>query len=116
MKVYYNPRCRTCRDSLGILNEHKQSFTVIDYLKNPITKRDLKKIIKLLGVSAHDLIRTKDKIYKDLYADKELSENQCVDLLIKHPTLMQRPIIVKNNQAIIGRPAVKVLDLLNCKI
>tara|TARA_B100000902_G_C27109797_1_gene812967 strand:+ start:454 stop:726 length:273 start_codon:yes stop_codon:yes gene_type:complete len=89
---------------------------IIDYIKAPISKTDLENIIILLGVSARDLIRTKDRIYKDLYSDKELSDKQCVDILLTHPTLMQRPIIIKENQAIIGRPAVKVLDLINCNI
>tara|TARA_B110000495_G_C22440901_1_gene276598 strand:+ start:151 stop:504 length:354 start_codon:yes stop_codon:yes gene_type:complete len=116
IKFYHNPRCGTCRKSLSFLHDNNQDVNLVEYLTNPISKIELKKIIKLLNISAYDLIRVKESLFKELYAGKRLSNDECIDILLKHPVLMERPIIVQDNKAIIGRPAIKVLDLLNCKI
>lgn len=116
IKIYHNSRCRTCREALSILQENSQDINLVDYLTNPISKLELKKIVKLLAIHPYDLIRTKDVLFKELYSDQELSYDECIDVLLKNPILMHRPIVIKDNKAIIGRPAIKVLDLLNCKI
>ena len=116
IKFYHNPKCGTSRQSLSLLYDNAQDFDLVEYLTNPISKIELKKIIKLLDIPAYDLIRVKESLFKALYAGKKLSNDEYIDILLEHPLLMQRPIIIKDNKAIIGRPAIKVLDLLNYKI
>ena len=113
MKIYHNPRCRKSREALHILLENNIKLNVVEYLKNPLTKREIKNILKLLGISAEDLIRKGEQIFKDLYKGKDLSEEEYVNILCLHPILIERPIVVKDNRAVLGRPPINVLDLLD---
>ena len=112
MKIYHNARCRKSRETLAIINKHNIPVTIIEYLKNPVTKTEIKRIIKLLNISAFDLIRKEEKIFKDMYKDKKMTEDQYLDLLCRHPILIQRPIVIKDSKAVLGRPPINVLDLL----
>ena len=113
MKIYHNPRCRKSREALAILNGHNINVEIIEYLKTPLTKQDLNSILKKLGCKALDLVRKEEKLFKDLYRGKKLTEEDWVDVLCQNPILIQRPIIMKDNTAVIGRPPINVLDLLN---
>ena len=112
MKIYHNARCRKSRETLAIINKHNIPVTIIEYLKNPVTKTEIKRIIKLLNISAFDLIRKEEKIFKDMYKDKKMTEDEYLDLLCKYPILIQRPIVIKDSKAVLGRPPINVLDLL----
>ena len=112
MKIYHNPRCRKSRETLSILIEKKAQFEIIEYLKNPLKKSEIKNILSLLKISAKDLIRKEEKLFKESFKGKELTDAQCLELIYKHPILMQRPIVVKNQSAVLGRPPINVLDLL----
>ena len=112
MKIYHNPRCRKSRETLSILIEKKAQFEIIEYLKNPLKKSEIKNILSLLKISAEDLIRKEEKLFKESFKGKELTDAQCLELIYKHPILMQRPIVVKNQSAVLGRPPINVLDLL----
>ena len=113
MKIYHNPRCRKSRETLAILLEHNIQFSVIEYLKTPPTVSEIKNILKILNIPAKDLVRKKEKIFKDLYEGKDLTEKQYVDILCLHPILIERPIVIKDNSAVLGRPPINVLDLLH---
>tara|TARA_A100001011_G_C13782200_1_gene623618 strand:- start:111 stop:455 length:345 start_codon:yes stop_codon:yes gene_type:complete len=113
MKIYHNPRCRKSREALAILNDHNINVEIIEYLKTPLTKQNIKSILKKLGCKALDLVRKEEKLFKDLYRGKKLTEEDWVDVLCQNPILIQRPIIMKDNTAVIGRPPINVLDLLN---
>ena len=113
MKIYHNQRCRKSREALQILLENNIKLDVIEYLKTPLTKQEIKNILKLLGISAEDLIRKGEQIFKDLYKGKDLSEEEYVNILCLHPILIERPIVVKDNRAVLGRPPINVLDLLD---
>ncbi|MAQ48001.1 MAG: arsenate reductase (glutaredoxin) [Flavobacteriales bacterium] len=113
MKIYHNPRCRKSRETLSILIKKNVKFEVIEYLKNPLTKSEIKNILSTLNISAKDLIRKEDKFFKENFKESDLTDDQCLDLLYKHPILMQRPIVVKNQSAVLGRPPINVLDLLS---
>ena len=113
MKIYHNPRCRKSRESLQIIQESKIDFHIIEYLKNPISKSEIKILLKMLNISALDLIRKEEKIFKSRYKGKTLSEEDYINILYRYPILMQRPIIVKDNRAVLGRPPINILDLLN---
>ncbi|MAZ55501.1 MAG: arsenate reductase (glutaredoxin) [Flavobacteriales bacterium] len=113
MKIYHNPRCRKSRETLSIIKSHHYEVEIIEYLKNPINKSELKNLISMLNISPFDLIRKEDKLFKQKYKHKNLTEEECLDLLCMHPLLIQRPIVVKDNSAILGRPPINVLDLFN---
>ena len=113
MKVYHNPRCRKSREVLALLESKKCEVEIVEYLKNPLTASEIKHLIKMLNMSAFDLIRKEEKIFKEHYKNKKLKEEDYVKILCLHPILIQRPIIVKDNFAVLGRPPINVLDLLN---
>lgn len=114
--IYEKPTCSTCRLSLSLLNDAQTEYVDINYYEKPFIKEKLKSLIKKMGISARDLLRTKEKIYKELkLAEKNLSEDKLVDLMIKHPDLMQRPIVEKGNKAVLGRPPEKIISFLNIK-
>jgi len=113
MKIYHNPRCRKSRETLQLIESKKISPEIVLYLEDPLTKKELKKILAQLKISAKDLIRKIEPIFKEEYKDKEFTEAQWIDAMIKYPKLMERPIVVHENKAKIGRPPENVLELLS---
>lgn len=112
MKIYHNPRCTKSRETLQILESENADFEVVKYLDTPLDKKELKHIIDLLGISPEQLIRKSEAVYKDQYKGKEMTDEECIVAMIEHPSLMQRPIVVSGDRAVIGRPPELVLDLL----
>lgn len=112
MKIYHNKRCRKSRETLEILNSKNVDFKIIEYLYNPPSLIEIKQLLKLLNISAIDLIRKEEKLYKEKYKHKKFTEDQWIQIMHSNPILIQRPIVVKDNEAIIGRPPLNVLDLL----
>ncbi len=112
MKIYHNPRCSKSRNTLNIINEKEADVTIVEYLKTPPTKQELKDLLKKLNIPAKDLVRKGEQDFKDNYKGKELSEEEWIDAMIKYPKLIERPIVVNGNKAVIGRPPEKVLEIL----
>ena len=112
LKIYHNTRCSKSRDVCAILEKKKVKTEVIEYLKTPPNQKEIKELLKMLGMKAEDLVRKGEPIYKEKFADKKLTEAQWVKALADNPILIERPIIVKGKKAIIGRPPEKVLELL----
>ncbi len=112
MKIYHNPRCRKSRETLALIESAGKSVDVILYLEEMPSKKELKETIALLGIKPEALIRKGESIFKEEYKGKALTDNQWIDAMIKHPKLMERPIVVKGKQAIIGRPPENVNALL----
>jgi arsenate reductase (glutaredoxin) len=112
LTIYHNPRCGKSRTALAILEEKGLAFETVEYLKTPPTKQELRAIVKKLGIKPEVLVRKGEAIYKEKFAGKTLSDDQWFDALAKHPILIERPIIVKGERAVIGRPPEKVLELL----
>ena len=112
MKIYHNPRCRKSRETLSIINEKKIDVNIVEYLKYPPTKKEIKDIIDMLNIPALDLVRKEEKLFNKEYKGVKLSTNEWIDVLHKNPILIQRPIVIKDSMAIIGRPPINVLDLL----
>jgi len=111
--IYQKPTCSTCRQAVQILKESGKPFTAINYYEKPFTKSGLKALLAKGGLSARDVLRTKEDIYKDLgLADKKLSEDALIDLMVKHPDLIQRPIVQKGDRVILARPAETITALL----
>lgn len=112
LKVYHNPRCSKSRMALAHLEENKLPFEIVDYLKNVPTKKELIGLLKKLGIPASELVRKGEPVYKELFKDADLSESQWIDAMIAHPKLIERPIIVRDNKAVIARPTELIDDLL----
>jgi arsenate reductase len=111
--IYHNPRCSKSRKTLELLEQHQQSPQIIEYLKTPPDVATLKQILGLLGIRARDLLRDKEEEYKLAGLDDQtLSDDEIIAAMIKYPKLIERPIVVTGNQAIIGRPPERVLELI----
>ena len=111
--VYQKPTCTTCREVYRALKESRVDFDAVDYYVRPIPKSKLKELLKKMGIGARDLLRTKEEIYKTLkLAEKSLSEDEIVDLMARHPDLIQRPIVEKGAKAILARPAERLKEIL----
>ncbi len=113
MQFYHNPRCRKSREALSLLQEKGIEPELVLYLKDPPTREAFRALLKKLDMPARDLIRRNDAIYKENYKGKELSEEEWLDALTEHPKLMERPILVKGDQAVVGRPPERVLELVS---
>ncbi len=113
LTIYQKPTCSTCRQAMQILKESGAPFAAVNYYETPFTKSRLKGLLKKAKLSARDVLRTKEDLYKELgLAKKSLSDDQLIDLMIKHPDLIQRPIVEKGEKAILARPADTVKRLL----
>ena len=110
--IYHNNRCGKSRDALAILTEKNIDFKVIDYLKNPPTTNELESILKKLNIPPIDLIRKGEAIFKDNYKDKTFTHAEWLKIMVENPILLERPIIVKGDKAVIGRPPENVLSIL----
>ena len=112
MKIYHNNRCSKSREGLSILENSNQKFEVVNYLDNPPTKKELKEILNMLGFTPIQLVRKNESIWKENYKNKELSDDDIINAMHEHPKLIERPIIVKGNKAVIGRPPENINSLL----
>jgi len=112
--IYHNPRCSKSRETLALLKENGVEPDVVLYLDTPPDAATLKSLLKMLGMkSARELMRQKEDLYKELnLADSALSEADLINAMIANPKLIERPIVVKNSQARIGRPPESVLEIL----
>ena len=112
MKIYHNPRCSKSRQTLDIINNKNIDIEIIKYLESTPSKEELKHILTLLNFKPIDLIRKNESIWKSEYKDQDLSDDEILDAMISNPKLIERPIVIKGNKAVIGRPPENVLDLL----
>jgi len=110
--IYHNPRCSKSREALQIIVQNNKNPEIIEYLKNPPSEEELKRIVKLLGISARDLLRTTEQAYIDTKLDESATDEQIIDIICNNPILLQRPIVISGNRAVIGRPPSKVLEII----
>ena len=112
--LYHNPRCSKSRQTKQLLEDNDASFEVVEYLKETPDADELKSIVKALGfASAHDLIRTKEAVYKEKnIADLKGNEEALIQAMVENPGIIERPILVAGNKAAIGRPPENVLELI----
>lgn len=110
--IFHNPRCSKSRETLQLLEEKEEKIEIIKYLETPPTKEELRKIISLLEVKPIELVRTQEKEWKENFKDKTLSDEEIIDAMIAFPKLMERPIVLKNDKAAVGRPPENVLKIL----
>ncbi len=110
--IYHNNRCGKSRGAVCILEEQQQPFETIEYLKQAPSVEEIKTILKKLNIAPHDLIRTKEPVYIELYKGKNLSDAEWIQAMHEHPILIERPIVINGDKAIIARPPEKVLEIL----
>ena len=112
MKIYHNPRCSKSRQTLALLQENGVEPEVVLYLENIPTTEELKDLLSKLKITPMQLIRKGEKVWKENYKGKELSDAQLIEAMIAHPKLIERPIVVKDTKAVLGRPPENALELL----
>ena len=112
MKIYHNPRCRKSREGISYLESKKINFEVIDYIKNNLSSEQIRNILKKLQLKPIELVRKNEAIWKENYKAKDFSDEQLIKILSNEPKLIERPIIVSEKLAVIGRPAENIDKLL----
>ncbi len=111
MKIYHNPRCSKSRQGLAILQESGKDFEIVEYLKNPVTFEELKGVLDKLGLDPVELIRKNEAVWKQEYKGKTLNDKELIQAMVSHPKLIERPIVVSGNKAVVGRPPEKIKEL-----
>jgi arsenate reductase (glutaredoxin) len=109
--VYEKPTCTTCRVVKKLLTEKGVEFETINYFEQPLTANTLKNLLRSAGLKPSEAIRTKEEAYKKYVADKNLSDDDLIATMVAHPELIQRPIVVKGNKAVLARPTEKLEEL-----
>ena len=111
--IYQKPTCSTCRQVIKLAEASGKPFQAINYYEQPFTKAKLKSLLKKAGLKATDIIRTKEEVYKKLkIKDSSLGEDDLIDLMLKHPDLIQRPLVEKGERAILARPPERIQEIL----
>lgn len=113
VEIYHNPKCSKSRATLQLLQDRGIEPDIIEYLKVPPDQRELELLLEWLGIGVRDLIRKKEPVYKELgLDDPDLDDSALIAAIVENPILMERPIVVANGKAALGRPPEKVLEIL----
>jgi len=111
--IWHNPRCSKSRQTLALLEEAGAQVKIVKYLENSPDTEEITAVLKMLGISARDLLRKGEVEYKSLnLANQDLDEKKIIQAMVEHPKLIERPVVIKDNKAILGRPPENVLDLI----
>ena len=113
LRVYHNNRCSKSRSACSLLAERGLEPEIVEYLNTPPSADELRALLKKLGIPAADLLRRGEEVFKSNYAGRTLSEEECIAAMVAHPILIERPIVVLGERAIIARPPEKLLDWLD---
>lgn len=112
IKIYHNPRCRKSREGLDLLEKSGQKFEVIKYLEDVPTKEELRRVLSCLSISAENLVRKNEAIWKEKFRGRLLSDEEILEAMIQYPKLIERPIVVNGNKAVVGRPTERIKEIL----
>ena len=110
--IYHNPRCSKSRETLEILETKKADYKVIKYLDEPLTEVKLGKIIKILKIKPIELVRKNERIWKENFKNLDFTDEELIQVMAKYPQLIERPIVINDQKAVIGRPPKRILDIL----
>lgn len=111
-KIYHNPRCSKSRQTLQILRDNGIEPHIIEYLKESPTTEELSEVLSALNMKAEEIIRKGEVIFKENFKGKEFSNEEWIQILVENPKLIERPIVIKNKKAVLGRPPENVLNLI----
>ena len=112
IKIYHNNRCSKSICGVQALEEAGKEFEIVKYLEEVPTKTELKKIIKLLGITPIELVRKNEVIWKENFKGKTLSDDEIIEAMVSNPKLIERPIVINGDKAVIGRPTEKILEII----
>ncbi|MCH9812590.1 MAG: arsenate reductase (glutaredoxin) [Epsilonproteobacteria bacterium] len=112
IQIWHNPRCSKSRNALNLLVEEGIDAEVVKYLETPHTVEEIENLLSMLGVNARALMRTKETIYKELDLKNENDEAKLIAAMVANPKLIERPIVIKEGKAVIGRPIENVIELV----
>lgn len=112
IQIYHNPRCSKSRECLAFLEDSGQEYEVVKYLDETPDENELKALIKKLGIKPINLVRTKEALWKDKFEGKKMTAAQIIKTMVKNPILIERPIVINGDKAIIGRPTERVIDII----
>lgn len=113
MTIYHNPRCKKSKETLELLKANKVDPQIIEYLKTPPKNDELKSLLGKLNKKPLDIIRKQEKVFKENYKGKDLPDEEWINIMVENPILIERPIVVKDDKAVLGRPPENVHALLN---
>ncbi|HEY9117326.1 MAG TPA: arsenate reductase (glutaredoxin) [Roseivirga sp.] len=111
IRIFHNPRCRKSRETLQLIEESGEMVEIIEYLETVPTEEELTEIIDLLGIKPEQLLRKGEPIFKEQFKGKQLNDQEWIRVMVQNPKLIERPIVIKGNQAVIGRPPENVKKL-----
>lgn len=112
LRIYHNSRCKKSREGLEILKNSDKEFEIKEYLKEPLNEEELEKLINKLDIAPIQLVRKNEKVWKEEYKDKDLSDRELITVMVKHPKLIERPIVEDDKKAVIGRPPSEIEKML----
>ncbi|MTE25826.1 arsenate reductase (glutaredoxin) [Winogradskyella ouciana] len=110
--IYHNPRCSKSREGLALLEESSKEFEVVRYLENKFSEAELKVLISKLGIEPIDLVRKNEAVWKAEYKGKTLTDKQIIEAMVANPKLIERPIVINKNKAVVGRPPESILNII----
>ncbi len=114
IKMYIKPDCSTCRTAVKLVSENSsEELETIQYLVDTPSEKEIREIIKMLGIKPIELVRKKEALYKEKYLGRDISDKEWIKILHKHPILIERPIVIYHDRAIIGRPPQTIVSFLN---
>lgn len=112
LTIYHNPRCSKSRETLKLIEDSGAMVTVVEYLKTSPSKDELEEVIEKLSIRPHELVRKGEAVYKERYKGKDLTDKEWIDAMVENPVLIERPIVIKGDKAVLGRPPESVNELL----
>ena len=112
IQIYHNSRCSKSRECLNLLEHSGVEFEIIKYLETPLSHEELEEIIKKLGINPIDLIRKKEKRWTENFKNKEFTAKELIQIMVSNPILIERPIVVNGNKAVVARPIEKTSEIL----
>ena len=111
--IWHNPRCSKSRNAAALLEEKGVEAEVVKYLDTPPSKEEIREVLNMLGITARELMRTKEAVYKELGLKEVEDEETLIDAMVANPKLIERPIVIKDGKAAIGRPIENIIALLD---
>lgn len=112
LKIYHNARCKKSREGLEILKNSGKEFEIKEYLKEPLNEKELESLIKKLKITPIQLVRKNEKVWKEEYKSRDLSDREIISAMVKNPKLIERPVVETDKDAVIGRPPSDIEKLL----
>jgi len=112
LTIYHNKRCKKSREGLEIIEKSGKDFQIREYLKEPLTEKELKKVLSKLNITPLQLVRQNEKLWKENYKGKDLSDTEIIKIMAEHPGIIERPIVETDNSAIIGRPSIQIKNII----